>query len=163
MAVLIMLTVIARNLLRGNCRRNTFCISFWCLALGSNPGFKSNKAKHYPLGYGNFTLPPLTYKINAHDSCYILTNKVANCASSNWPYLTASFRVFRYFFNLLIEFHSESMEDIWNVWNRSPISAFLYFIFVLQINRNAFIRLWLYISVVCWVETNQSCYLPYVL
>ena len=31
--------VIARILLRGNQRRNTFCILFWCLAWGSSPGF----------------------------------------------------------------------------------------------------------------------------
>ena len=34
--------IFARNLLRGNRRRNTFCISFWCLAWYSNPGFSSN-------------------------------------------------------------------------------------------------------------------------
>ena len=31
--------VFARNLLRGNYRRNTFCILFWYLAWSSNPGF----------------------------------------------------------------------------------------------------------------------------
>ena len=36
------LRVFARNLLRGNRRRNTFCILFRCLAWGSNPGFTSN-------------------------------------------------------------------------------------------------------------------------
>ena len=37
------LRVFTRNLLRGNCQKNTFCILFWCLAWGSNPGFTSNK------------------------------------------------------------------------------------------------------------------------
>ena len=36
------LRVFGRNLLRGNRRRNTFRILFWCLALGSNPGFSSH-------------------------------------------------------------------------------------------------------------------------
>ena len=33
------LRVFARNLLRGNRRRNTFRTSFWCLAWDSNPGY----------------------------------------------------------------------------------------------------------------------------
>ena len=33
------LRVFARNLLRGNRRRNTFCILFWCLVWGLNSGF----------------------------------------------------------------------------------------------------------------------------
>ena len=45
--------VFARHLLRENRRRNTFCILFWCLALGSNPGFTSNKPTHYSLDYGD--------------------------------------------------------------------------------------------------------------
>ena len=44
----------ARNLLRGNRRRNTFRISFWCLAWDSNPGFSSNKPTHYLLDHGDF-------------------------------------------------------------------------------------------------------------
>ena len=49
------LRVFARNLLRGNRRRNTFfCISFWCLAWDSNPGFSSNKLTHYLLDHGDF-------------------------------------------------------------------------------------------------------------
>ena len=47
-------SVFARNLLRGNRRRNNFCISFWCLAWGSNPGFTSNKPTHYLLDCGDF-------------------------------------------------------------------------------------------------------------
>ena len=47
MAILFILRVIARNLLSGNRRRNTFRISFWCLAWDSNPGFSSNKPTHY--------------------------------------------------------------------------------------------------------------------
>ena len=39
MAILFALTIFARNLLRGNRQRNTFCIWFWCLAWGSNPSF----------------------------------------------------------------------------------------------------------------------------
>ena len=41
MAELYTLRVFARNLLRGNHRRNTFCISFWCLTWDSNPSFSS--------------------------------------------------------------------------------------------------------------------------
>ena len=55
------LRVFARNLLRGNRRRNTFCILFWCLAWGLNPGFTSNKPTHYQLDYGDFKLP---YRLN---------------------------------------------------------------------------------------------------
>ena len=49
MAILFSLRVFARNLLRGNQRRNTFRILFWCLAWGSKPGFLSNKSTHYLL------------------------------------------------------------------------------------------------------------------
>ena len=38
---------------RGNRRRNTFRISFWCLAWHSNPGFSSNKPTHYLLDHGH--------------------------------------------------------------------------------------------------------------
>ena len=53
MAILFTLRVFARNLLRGNRRRNTFRISFWCLAWDSNRGFSSNKPTHYLLGHGD--------------------------------------------------------------------------------------------------------------
>ena len=56
MAILFTLRVFARNLLRGNRRRNTFCILFWCLAWGSNPGLSSNKPKHYLLDYGDYNM-----------------------------------------------------------------------------------------------------------
>ena len=39
MTILLTLRVFARNLLRGNRRRNNLRISFWCLAWDSNPGF----------------------------------------------------------------------------------------------------------------------------
>ena len=48
------LRIFARNLLRGNRRRNTFRISIWCLAWDSNPGFSSNKPTHYLLDHGDF-------------------------------------------------------------------------------------------------------------
>ena len=51
---LFILRVFARNLLRENRRRNTFRISFWCLAWGSNSGFSSNKPTHYLLDHGDF-------------------------------------------------------------------------------------------------------------
>ena len=54
MAILFTLRVLARNLLRGNRRRNTFRISFWCLAWDSNPDFSSNKPTHYLLDHGDF-------------------------------------------------------------------------------------------------------------
>ena len=31
-------SVVRGNLLRGSCQKNIFCIMFWCLAWGSNPG-----------------------------------------------------------------------------------------------------------------------------
>ena len=39
MTILFTLRVFARHPLRGNRRRNIFCILFWCLAWDSNPGF----------------------------------------------------------------------------------------------------------------------------
>ena len=56
MAILFTLRVLARNLLRANRRRNTFCILLWCLAWGANPGFTSDKMSHYLLDYGNFII-----------------------------------------------------------------------------------------------------------
>ena len=43
--------VFARNLLRGNRRRNTFRILFWCLAWGSNSGFTFNNPTQYILDF----------------------------------------------------------------------------------------------------------------
>ena len=54
MAILFTLRVFARNLLRGNRRRNSFRISFWNLAWDSNPVFSSNKPTHYLLDHGDF-------------------------------------------------------------------------------------------------------------
>ena len=54
MAILFTLRIFARNLLRGNRRRNTFRISFRCPAWDSNPGFSSNKPTHYLLDQGDF-------------------------------------------------------------------------------------------------------------
>ena len=53
MAILFTLRVFARNVLRGNRRRNTFRILFWCLPWGSNSGFSSNKPTHYRLDHGD--------------------------------------------------------------------------------------------------------------
>ena len=47
MVILFTLRVFDRNLLRGNRRRNTFRISFLCLAWDSNPDYSSNKPQHY--------------------------------------------------------------------------------------------------------------------
>ena len=54
MAILFTLRAFVRNLLRGNRRRNTFRILFWCLAWGSTPGLTSNKPTHYLLDHGDF-------------------------------------------------------------------------------------------------------------
>ena len=54
MAILFILGVFDRNLLRGNRRRNIFCILYWCLACCSNPSLTSNKPTHYLLNYGDF-------------------------------------------------------------------------------------------------------------
>ena len=56
MAILFALRVVARNLLRGNRRRKTFHISFWCLAWDSNPGFSSNKPTHYLLDHDDYRI-----------------------------------------------------------------------------------------------------------
>ena len=56
MVIWFTLRVFARNLLRGNHRRNTFCILFWCLAWDSNLGFTSNKPTHYLLDHGEHSL-----------------------------------------------------------------------------------------------------------
>ena len=53
MAILFTLRVFARNLLRGNRRRNLFCILFWCPNWGSYPRFTSNKPTHYLLDHGD--------------------------------------------------------------------------------------------------------------
>ena len=55
MAILFTLRNFARNLLRGNRRRNIFGILFLCLARGSNPGFSSNKRTHYLQDHGDVT------------------------------------------------------------------------------------------------------------
>ena len=68
MAFLFTLRVFARNLLRGNRRRNTFRISFWCLAWDSNPGFSSNKPTHYLLDHGDFIV------CNHHVCMYVCPN-----------------------------------------------------------------------------------------
>ena len=49
------LRVFARYLLRGNRRRNTFCIWFWCLAWGTNPGFTYTKPTLHLLDHGAFS------------------------------------------------------------------------------------------------------------
>ena len=53
-AILFTLRIFARNLMIGNRRRNTFRISFWCMAWKSNLGFSSNKPTHYLLDHGDF-------------------------------------------------------------------------------------------------------------
>ena len=52
------LRVFARNLLRGNRRKNAFSILFCCLAWGWNAGFTSNKPTHYLLDNGDFQHTP---------------------------------------------------------------------------------------------------------
>ena len=71
MAILFTLRVFARNLLRGNCRRKTFCILFWCLAWGSNPGFTSNKPTHYLLDHRAFTHSNISMLNNCSWSCIL--------------------------------------------------------------------------------------------
>ena len=56
MAVLITLKNFPENLLRGNRRKNTFCILFWCLAWGMNSDFTSRSRQHYLLDCGDFYL-----------------------------------------------------------------------------------------------------------
>ena len=59
-----------RNLLRGNRRRNTFCILFWSLARGSNSGFSSNKPTHCLLDNGDFKVNSLINVLK--DECSLL-------------------------------------------------------------------------------------------
>ena len=44
--------------------KNTFRISFWCLAWSSNPVFLSNKPTHYLLDHGDFILISAFYYIH---------------------------------------------------------------------------------------------------
>ena len=60
MACLFTLRVFARNLLRGDRRRNTFHISFLMTDLGlRTQAFESNKPPHYILDHGDFNGPQL--------------------------------------------------------------------------------------------------------
>ena len=94
MAILFTLRVFARNLLRGSRRRNTFCILFWCLAWGSNPGFSSNKPTHHLLDHGDF--PTLLYgntfsnwkgkhgiQQTVDDTTYLVA-EFQNCSVQQW-------------------------------------------------------------------------------
>ena len=54
MALLFAPRVFARNLLRRNRRKNTFCILFWSLVWGSNRDLSSNKPTHYLLDHDDF-------------------------------------------------------------------------------------------------------------
>ena len=74
--------VFARNLLRGNYRRNTFCILFWCLVWGSNPGFTSNKPTHY-------LLTKLVIKSRRLD-CYWSELQLLDHASWSWKNFVAA-------------------------------------------------------------------------
>ena len=54
--------------------KNTFCILFWCLYWGSNPGFTSNKPTYYLLNYSDFTIPSrVSFSI---DFCLMLNDYV---------------------------------------------------------------------------------------
>ena len=72
MAILFTLRVFARNLLRGNRRKNTFRISFWCLAWDSNFGFSSNKPTHYLLDHGDLMWDYYCKFPMLHDICISL-------------------------------------------------------------------------------------------
>ena len=69
MAIWFTLRVFARNPLRGNRRRNTFCILFCCLAWDSNPGFSSNKPTHYLLDHGDFDKRSIEMVITGNAEC----------------------------------------------------------------------------------------------
>ena len=90
MAILFTLRVLARNLLKGNRRKNTFRISFWCLAWDSNPGFSSNKPTHYLLDHGDFKNSKYLWKLIwkkiytknlTHLFCYLNNNYDTFCSS----------------------------------------------------------------------------------
>ena len=53
MAILFILRVFSSYLLRGNRRRNTFCILLSCLAWGSNPGLRL--ISQHTTNYGDFS------------------------------------------------------------------------------------------------------------
>ena len=72
MAILFNLRAFARNLLRGNRRRNTFHISFWRLVWDSNPGFSSNKPTHYLLDHGDLNTVFFRNKLVFHFSQHFL-------------------------------------------------------------------------------------------
>ena len=89
MAILFILRVFARSLLRRNRRRNTFHILFSCLAWGSNPGFSSNKPAHYLLVNGDFICTCMkSCRRNCSTSfCIVLSAKARSlCGYRRLPY-----------------------------------------------------------------------------
>ena len=72
----------ARNLLKGNRRRNNFRILLWCLGWVSKPVFSSNKPTHYLLDHGDFleTIKAAILIWNLKNIC-LNTNKYWNSFS----------------------------------------------------------------------------------
>ena len=70
MAILFTLRVFARNLLRGKRWRNTFRISFWCLAWDSNPGFLSNKPPHCLLDHSDEAIMSAYYDLKVSEDSF---------------------------------------------------------------------------------------------
>ena len=73
----------SRDLLRGNRRRNTFCIWFWCLAWGSNPSCTFNNPTHYLLNHGDIVQ-------NSSSSRLAINSCQRNCARATRTNMTSS-------------------------------------------------------------------------
>ena len=105
MTILFTHRVFDRNLLRGNRRRNTFRISFRCLAWNLNPGFSSNKPTHYLLHHGDLFITrllnwPLTTILTDIGVCFLcayarfldffLPKQTSSCSFARLPQILAS-------------------------------------------------------------------------
>ena len=92
MGILFILRVFARNLLKGNRRRNNFRISFWCLTWDSNPGFDL-LSTHYLLDHGDFSTGIRMFNICvlslSNQKKYNLSRLVSNFL--NAPYKRVTF------------------------------------------------------------------------
>ena len=129
MAILFTLRVFARNLLRGNRRRYTFPISFWCLAWDSNPDFSSNKPTHYLLDHGDFTYLP-TWSNKVYSMLTAASNTIKNFSTSfrssyrlllnqklliSWNFILISPLLLHQYLNLTASILS-SHKEAWGGW-----------------------------------------------
>ena len=153
MAILFTLRVFVRNLLRRNRRRNTFRISFWCLAWDTNPDFSSNKPTHYPLEHGNFKLKYSWFKLEKgqHNICHfqILTVKrihlFPNCPplALLWRFINKKHHKKTYF--VICHFQILTIKRIHSFQNCPPLALLWRFInkkYYKKIKKRLVLRVW---------------------